>query len=377
MSIYHRKSGRYQVVIDLESSVTGARRRKAVGVYRTRREAKSAERQAIEARDRGIDLSPKTVTVAEAIDRYIERCTTKRLAAKTIERYDELAKCHIAPVIGGVPLARLRPAQVSSVYAEGNREGLSAKTVRHVHSFLHAVLDWAVEQTLCIRNVADVAKRDLPAAQPSPAHALTGDEVRRLLDAAMATPWHALFTLAVCTGARRAELCALRWSDVDFDRGTITIARSIVRTKAGLLVKGTKTGRVRTVPLNGLAISALRAQRARQNERRLRKGTHYENQDLVFANALGEPWNPDSTSNAFRRLARDLKLSTRRLHDVRHSAATWLLQSGIDVRTVAAVLGHSSPVTTLNTYAHVLPGAEARAVEAIAERLATAEKGAS
>lgn len=86
---------------------------------------------------------------------------------------------------------------------------------------------------------------------------------------------------------------------------------------------------------------------------------------------------PDSISNAFVRLARTLKLSTRRFHDVRHSAATWLLQSGADVRTVAAVLGHSSPVTTLNTYAHVLPGAEARAVEAIAERLARAESGAS
>jgi integrase len=98
-----------------------------------------------------------------------------------------------------------------------------------------------------------------------------------------------------------------------------------------------------------------------------------EARDLIFADNFGRPWNPGSISNAFDRLARDAMLSTTRLHDARHSAATWLLQSGIDVRTVAAVLGHSTPVTTLNTYAHVMPGAEAKAVETIAERLSRAE----
>ena len=124
-------------------------------------------------------------------------------------------------------------------------------------------------------------------------------------------------------------------------------------------------------------LPALRSHRAAQNKKRLRKGKEYEVRDLVFADPFGHPWNPGSISNAFDRLARDVKLSTTRLHDVRHSAATWLLQSGVDVQTVAAVLGHSTPVTTLNTYAHVMPGAEAKAVEVIAERLGRAEPGAS
>jgi integrase len=131
------------------------------------------------------------------------------------------------------------------------------------------------------------------------------------------------------------------------------------------------------IPLSALAIAALRLHRAAQNKKRLRKGEEYVVRDLVFADPLGQPWNPGSISNAFDRLARDVKVSTTRLHDVRHSAATWLLQSGVDVRTVAAVLGHSSPVTTLNTYAHVMPGAEVKAVEAIADRLRRAESRAS
>lgn len=377
MSVYKRRSGKYAVLIDLEPTALGGRRRKSIGTYRTRKFAEAAERKALEARDRGCDLSPQTVTVCELLEKYAERCRTKALATKTLERYDELARCHLLPVIGGLALARLKPAHVASVYAKAAEKGLSPKSVRHVHSLLHAALEWAVEQNLYFRNVADVAKRDLPKPQRSPAKALTEEEARRLLDAAVGTPWHAFFTLAFCTGARRAELAALRWSNVDLERGTAMISESVVRTKTGLEFKGTKTGSVRVVPLNGLAIAALRSHRAAQNSKRLFKGEKYQVRDLVFADPLGRPWNPGSISNAFDRMARDAKLSTTRLHDVRHSAATWLLQGGIDVRTVAAVLGHSTPVTTLNTYAHVMPGAEAKAVETIADRLGRAAGAAS
>jgi integrase len=320
-----------------------------------------AERKALEARDRGYDLSLQTVTVRELLEKYAQRCRAKALATKTLERYEELAECHLLPVIGALTLARLKPHHVGNVYAKAAEKGLSPKSVRHVHNLLHAALGWGVEQNLCFRNVADVAKRDLPKAQRSPAKALTEAEARRLLDAAVGTPWHAFSTLAFCTGARRAELAALRWSNVDLERATVTISESVVRTKSGLEFKGTKTGCVRVAPLNGPAISALRSHRAAQNAKRLRKGEEYEVRGLVFADPLGHAWNPGSISNAFDRPARQVGLSTTRLHDARHSAATWLLQGGVDVRTVAAVLGHRTPVTTLNTYAHVMPGADKKA----------------
>ncbi len=272
MSTYKRESGRYAVLVDLEPTALGGRRRKSIGTFRTRKEAEAAERKALEARDRGCDLNPQTVTVRELLEKYAERCRTKALATKTLERYEELAKCHLLPVIGGLSLARLKPTHVANVYAKAAEKGLSPKSVRHVHSLIHAALEWAVEQNLCFRNVADVAKRDLPKAQRSPAKALTEEEARRLLDAAVGTPWHAFFTLAFCTGARRAELAALRWSNVDFERSTVTISESVVRTRNGLEFKGTKTGCVRVVPLNGLAIAALRSHRAAQNSKRLFKG---------------------------------------------------------------------------------------------------------
>ncbi len=200
MTIYKRESGNYAVAIDLTPTATGGRRRKNVGTYRTKDEAKKAETAALAERDRGVDLDPARVTVDELMEKYITRCRTKALATKTIERYEELAKCHVVPVVGKVALAKLNPTQITTVYTQAAKKGLSPKSVRHVHGLLHAALDWAVEHSLCVRNVADVAKRDLPKAQRSPAKALTEPEARRLLDAAAGTPWSAFFTLALCTG---------------------------------------------------------------------------------------------------------------------------------------------------------------------------------
>ena len=100
----------------------------------------------------------------QLLERYVQRCRTKALATKTLERYDEMAKGHILPIIGGITLAKLKPTHVANRYAKATENGLSPKCVRHAHSLIHAALDWAVEQNLSFRNVADVAKRDLPNA---------------------------------------------------------------------------------------------------------------------------------------------------------------------------------------------------------------------
>ena len=123
MSVYRRKSGRYAVLVDLESTATGLRRRKSVGTYRTRKEAEAAERKALEARDRGIDLSPKTVTVAQLLDRFVVDRRAKGRALRTVMRYEELAKLTIAPHIGGIALAKLAPAHLSAWLATFQERG--------------------------------------------------------------------------------------------------------------------------------------------------------------------------------------------------------------------------------------------------------------
>jgi integrase len=199
-----------------------------------------------------------------------------------------------------------------------------------------------------------------PKVEASEAKALTEDEIVRLLDATAATSWHAFFVHAIATGARRGELCALRWGDVDLDGETATIRGSLSQSRFGIDLKGTKTERVRIVPLTPDAIDAVRKHRARQAAERLAVCEAYVDHGFVFANPLGSPIPPQRFTQAFDHYARKLELSTRKLH-----------------RTTAAVLGHSATSTTANVYAHVLPGAQARAVAAIGARITAARSRVS
>lgn len=195
-----------------------------------------------------------------------------------------------------------------------------------------------------------------------------------MLRAGDETRWGPFFRVALGTAARRGELLALRWSDVDLDGGTMTIARAVVETSgprrgARVVEKTTKTDRVRVVPLGALALDALRTQRRMQAVDRLRIGAAFQDSGHVFQGAIGGALVPYLATDAFRYLRTRLKIDAT-LHDLRHTAATWMLAGGIDVKTVATVLGHSAASTTLNVYGHVVAGAQAKAVAAIDERLA-------
>jgi integrase len=390
VSIYKRKSGRYAVLIDLEPSALGGRRRKSAGTFRTRKEAESAERKALEARDRGIDLSPKTVTVAQLLDRYLADREALERGAKTLQEYRGCADRLIRPHLGGIALAKLRPARIaewvatllkrggkSAKNADGKlvERALSAKSVYHAFTLLNGAMRFALRMELIGRNPCEAATR--PSIKRSDAKALSADEVTRLLDAAQSTRWEQFLTLALSTGARRGELCGLSWDDYDVENVTLTIRHSLSQTRHGIALKATKTGRTRTLPLSRVANDALRSQRALQARERLASGRLYVNDDgAIFADELGRRMTPMAATCAFDRIARKAGISTTRLHDLRHTAATTLLLAGVDVRTAAGVLGHASPTITLSTYAHLMPEAQRDAVDRLGERLEMLHKKA-
>lgn len=126
--------------------------------------------------------------------------------------------------------------------------------------------------------------------------------------------------------------------------------------------KPTKTDLVATIALSPAAIDALRAQRAQQAAEKLRAGGYYVDEGFVFAGELGGRPTPEGLGQAIRRIARRAGLSQIGVHAMRHSTGSWLIRAGVDVRTVAAVMRHSSPSTTLGVYAHEIEGAQAAAV---------------
>ncbi len=383
MSIYKRKSGRYAVLIDLDPMATGLRRRKSIGTYRTRKDAERAERQALEARDRGIDLSPKTVTVSELLDRYLGDREALGRGAKTLQEYRSCADRLIRPHLGGIALAKLRPARIAEwrdeLLARGgqpvrDKDGnlhdrpLSPKSVYHAFTLLHGAIRFALRMELIGRNACDAVTR--PAVHRSDAKALTTDEITILLDGARGSRWEPFVLLALSTGCRRGELCGLSWSDYDAENLTLTIRHSLSQTKAGVALKAPKTNQVRTLPLSRMALDALKTQRVLQAKERLAAGGAYQNaDDAIFTDESGQRVTPMAATCAFDRLARKAAISTTRLHDLRHTAATTLLLAGVDIRTTAGVLGHASPTITLSTYAHLMPEAQRDAVDRLGERL--------
>jgi integrase len=254
MSVYRRRSGRYAVLIDLEPT-TGGRRRKSIGTYRTRKEAERAERKALGERDRGIDLVPESVTVAGLMARYIAYCRADGRTIVTLESYEQKRRRYIEPRLGSLQLAKLRPAHIAEwkVWLQtkggGNGQPLGPKSVRNIYGVLHAAWMYALGIELVSRNIF-VGAAEPPTAPRPNAEAFTAEETRKLMGAAASTRWSSFVALALATGARRGELCALSWTDVDFEARTLTIARSLAQTKGRVEMKSTKTGNVRRLTLS-------------------------------------------------------------------------------------------------------------------------------
>lgn len=174
-----------------------------------------------------------------------------------------------------------------------------------------------------------------------------------------------LFTTAIVTGMRRGELLALRWSEVDFERGRLVVLRSVDFMAGHGYVEGkpkTAAGK-RTIDLPAFLVEILRRHRARQEELRAR-AEHWEDRNLVFPNLSGGYLHPNHMGEAFRKLLQDAGLPPMHFHDLRHSAATILLSQGVNVKVVSELLGHSDIAITLRVYGHLLPSMQGDAVDA-------------
>lgn len=173
--------------------------------------------------------------------------------------------------------------------------------------------------------------------------------------------------LAAAIGARRSELVALRWSDVDLERGTVTVSRGVVLGAAGLVEKDTKTHSARRVALSPGTVKELQGHRQRMvNIANVCETILAPDAFLFTFEPDGStPARPESMSRSFRRLCERAGITDVRLHDLRHYVATRLLAAGVDVRTVAGRLGHRNASTTLNVYSHFLTEADREAANVL------------
>lgn len=207
---------------------------------------------------------------------------------------------------------------------------------------------------LVSRNVATLV--DVPTVRRKPPQFLPPEQAKRFLDAIHGDRLEALYTVALAIGLREGEALGLRWQDINFDTGVLTVLVGLQRIEGKLRLKSLKTEHSRrSLTLPQFAIAALRAHRARQLEERLQAGELWREHDLVFTTTLGEPLDSRNVVRRFKRALRQAELPDQRFYDLRHTCASLLLVQGVHPRVVMEILGHSQISLTMNTYSHVAP----------------------
>lgn len=254
----------------------------------------------------------------------------RELSPTTARGYDWIVKTYITPALGKVPLARLRTAQLDRCYAQlrekGGQDGkpLSAATVRQVHAILRRAFQQGIRWGWITTNPAVLASP--PRVRPSTLEPSAPTDVVKLIETAATDDpdFGCYLHLAATTGARRGELCGLRWRDVDLDGGTMTISRNVVEGAGSAIVeKDTKTHASRRIALDPDTVTALTAQRERLMERATGCGVELSEDAHVFSPDPDgmRPLAPNDVTKAFIRVRKKAGTNTVRLHDLRHFAA--------------------------------------------------------
>lgn len=329
--------------------VTGTTRRLSRTVRGTKRDAAAELQRFVTETGAGLQ-GGSTVTVAVLLEAVMNTAT---LSPTTRQDWTSVINRYLIPELGDIALWKLTARDCDHMYQRLRSAGLGASRVRNAHVILHRAAAQAVRWGWITRNpVSDASRPDVPRSTVT---APQLDHVRRLLALADQTDptlscW---LDIGTATGARRGEICALRWSDIDLRRATVRIERSVAATKAaGIYIKTTKTDRFRLVSLTDRAVRSLVALYDAASSRAVEHGRVMSPDDLVFTNDPDAkvPWRPELVTRRWERLRANAGLEHVKLHGLRHFVATELLTNGIDLRTVSNRLGHARTSTTLDIY---------------------------
>lgn len=326
----------------------------------TRREAERELARLVVDAGEGRFSASAPMTFGELLDRWLA-VKERSVEASTLKSYEWIARTYLRPALGERKLASIRAMELDDLYSSLHAGGLSSRTVRICHTVVRQSLEQARKWGLIARSPAVDATP--PSQRRKEITPPTVAQVRDLLETARADDpdFGTYLWLLAATGCRRGEGCALRWSDIDLERGDLVIRRSIAMANGIPYEKGTKTHQARRLALDVATLDVLRSHRLRMRERGLAVGVPLADDAHVFTDVEGRPWRPDVCTNRFRRLRATLGLDHVRLHDLRHFVATVLGDGGLPIATISSRLGHRDTATTLNIYTHALPATDQQA----------------
>lgn len=356
-TIYPRKNGTFQAQITIDDqrfSFTG----------QTQQECQQWIKQVVEKERRGQSYQASQTTYKEFLNNWLagKRSTLKPASHK---QYTQIARDYILPALGKIKLDDLRPDHIQHLYDTEMRKGTGLRTIEVIHAVIRGSLNHAVKLWIIGRNPALATFPPRPARKEMQIY--SQEQVQKLIVTAklITSPYAELLQLAIATGMRLGEILGLQWKDVDWNKNSLTIQRQFSRkTRDSKLFTSPKTkAGIRTIKVGEEVMTALQIQSERVSRLMWEAGENWHDLDLVFPSQDGKPLSGRYLLTSFQRIAKQAGLPKIRFHDLRHTAASLMLNNGIPVLIVSKRLGHAKPSITLDIYGHMIQGQDAGAAD--------------
>lgn len=324
------------------------------------------------------NIEPMNQLFSQHIAQWLEY-NRPNIAVTTYDQYLTILEKHIRPYFDckKITISKLTAGDLEDYYAYKINEGLSPNSVIKHHAVIRTALQWAVKHRYIRENVADIAEKPNHIRYRGP-EPYTVQEIACLLQLTANEPIAVPIFLASFYGLRRSELLGLRWSAIDFQKGTVSIATTVVREKHGDKIQAvirdntTKTdSSMRTLPLCQYTYQYFIGIRQQQEYQRELCGTSYDQRflDFVCVDQIGTLMQPDYITHKFGQILSKYELRPIRFHDLRHSCATIMMYLGYTLKDIQTWLGHSNYNFTADTYVHSGSGAHEQMAESFAEKL--------
>lgn len=262
---------------------------------------------------------------------------------------------HIKPYFEklGVSVVDLTPIHIQDYYNSKISEGLSATTIKRQHANIHKALDYALKMNIIPYNPSD--RVTLPKREHYTGKFYDENQLKQLMELCRGTTIESCVFLTINYGFRRSEVLGLKWSAVNFTENTITVNHTAVSSIGGVIYEDTTKTKasLRTLPLTDSVKAYLLNLKARQEDMEQQFGNCYHKSEYICRRDDGYEILPDYVTHKFAKILAKSDLPKIRFHDLRHSAASLLINSGFNLKEVQEWLGHSNIATTGNIYSHL------------------------
>ncbi len=341
-SIFKKKNGKWRAQV----SINGRRLSRTAS---TRAECHDWLRKKLDQIDKRLTFEEHNLMLADYLKEWIA-IKKNALRLNTGLQYEELIALYIEPKLGKIKLKDLNLRVINQFYQGLKDEGNGISSIGYTHRVLHSALEQAVKNGILGRNPAHGAT--VPRLKHKEMQILNEQQVGQFLVAASNSRYKNLYHLAVTTGMRISELRGLSWSDVDWINGTVKVNRQILDIRGQGAVSGApKTfAGTRIILLGETTLYKLREQK-RKIEDESKVCTEWQENNLIFPSSVGSPFEQSHVHKDFVKVLKAANLERIRFHDLRHTAASLMLNHGVPALAVSKILGHSNPSVTLTIYA--------------------------